>query len=257
MRDITGATVLGLGQAEPSDLVSQLNEAASRFSLLPIVILLWLPVITIPLAILLSARDKARRTVVAFYEVDGVPAVRFQALVDAFANVRQCASHWHVVAAGAVSTTRQYKINAGAATITRRNRGKANLAGPSVLATNIAVPRLNSKNRSVYFLPDRLLIRDGRRYADLRYASWRMACTATRFIESGPVPRDAERVGTTWKYVNKEGGPDRRYKNNPQLPVMRYGELILTSQQGLNFAWQTSRATAAQALSAALAALNS
>jgi hypothetical protein len=41
---------------------------------------------------------------------------------------------------------------------------------------------------------------------------------ATRLIEEGPVPRDAERIGITWKYVNKGGGPDRRYKNNPQLP---------------------------------------
>jgi hypothetical protein len=256
MQDITGATVLQFGEAAPSDLVSQVNDAASHFSLMPFVILLCLPVITIPLAILLSARDKERRTVIVFYEVDGVPAARFQALADAFANVLQCASHWHVVAEGAVRTTRQYKVNAGASTITRRNRGRADLAGPPGLAANIAVPSLHAKSRSVYFLPDRILIRDGRRYTDLPYPNCRITCTTTRFIESSAVPRDAERVGTTWKYVNKRGGPDRRYKNNPQLPVMRYGEMTLTTQNGFNFVWQTSRATAAPALSAALTALS-
>ena len=71
MEDMTGATTLELAAASPSELVSQVNEAAGHLSLLPLVILLWLPIVTIPLAILLYARDKARRTVVAFYEVDG------------------------------------------------------------------------------------------------------------------------------------------------------------------------------------------
>jgi hypothetical protein len=57
--------------------------------------------------------------------------------------------------------------------------------------------------------------------------------------------------------VNKGGGPDRRYKNNPQLPIMRYGEFTLTAQPGFNFIWQTSRATAAPALSNVFTAINS
>ena len=134
----------------------------------------------------------------------------------------------------------------------RRHRGRAVLTGPPVLVTNIAVPSLPARKRSVYFLPDRILVRDGRHYADMPYSSCRITGTATRFIEEGSVPRDAERVGITWKYVNKGGRPDRRYKNNPQLPIMRYGELTLTAQAGFSFVWQTSRATAAPALSSTL-----
>lgn len=190
---------------------------------------------------------------VAFYEVDGAPAARFQALADSFSKMQQCAAHWHVVAEGAVRTTRKYKVNSGASTIIRRDRGKADVAGPPVLATNIAVPSLHARKRSVYFLPDCILIRDGRRYADMPYANCRATGTATRFIEHGQVPRDGERIGTTWRYANKGGGPDRQYKNNPQLPIMRYGELTLTAQPGFNFIWQTSQPAAAPALSATLA----
>lgn len=256
MEDVTGATTVELADASPSELVSQLNEAAGHVSLLPLVILLWLPVVTIPLAVLLRARDKARRTVVAFYEVDGPPAARFQALVDSFEAVQQCAAHWHVTARGAVRTTRQYKVNAGASSLLNRDRGRAGLAGPPVLATNIAVPSLHARHRSVYFLPDRILIRDRRQYADMPYQDCRAVAAATRFIETGHVPGDGERVGTTWTYVNKGGGPDRRYKNNPQLPIMRYGELTLTAQPGFSFTWQTSRADAMQGLSNALSALS-
>ncbi len=53
MEDITGATTMELAAASPSELVSQVNEAARNVSLLPLVILLWLPVVTIPPAILL------------------------------------------------------------------------------------------------------------------------------------------------------------------------------------------------------------
>ena len=55
--------------------------------------------------------------------------------------------------------------------------------------------------------------------------------------------------------MNKGGGPDRRYKNNPQLPIMRHGELTFTSPPGFNFIWQASRAAAATALSAAFTAM--
>jgi hypothetical protein len=253
MEDVTGASTVELGDASPSELISQLNEAARHFSLLPLVILLWLPVVTIPL---LRAKDKARRTVVAFYEVEGPVAAHFQALVDSFTGVQQCAAHWHVTAQGAVVTTRQYKVNAGASSVIRRDRGRADLAGPPVLASNIAVPSLHASKRSVYFLPDRVVIRDGRQYADMPYRHCRITDSATRFIEAGRVPGDGERVGTTWKYVNKGGGPDRRYKNNPQLPIMRYGELTLTAQPGFNFIWQTSKATAAPALSTAFTAMS-
>jgi Protein of unknown function (DUF4236) len=256
MEDVTGATTVEFADASPSELISQLNEAAGHFSLLPLVILLWLPLVTIPLAILLHARDKARRTVFAFYEVEDLPAARFQALVDSFTALQQCTAHWHVTAQGAVVTTRQYKVNAGAASLLRRDPGRADLTGPPPLASNIAVPSLHASKRSVYFLPDRILIRDGRQYADIPYQNCRISGTATRFIESGRVPGDAERVGTTWKYVNKGGGPDRRYKNNPQLPIMRYGELNFTAQPGFNFIWQTSRATAAPTLSGALTAIS-
>ena len=85
MQDVTGATVVDFADASPGELIGQLNEAARHRSLLGLVILLWLPVVTIPLAVLLHARDKARRTVVVFYAVDGPAAARFQSLVDSFA----------------------------------------------------------------------------------------------------------------------------------------------------------------------------
>ena len=52
-------------------------------------------------------------------------------------------------------------------------------------------------------------------------------------------------VGQTWQYVNVKGGPDRRYKNNRVLPIMRYGTLEFASGHGLQWQLQVSRADAA------------
>ena len=38
----------------------------------------------------------------------------------------------------------------------------------------------------------------------------------------------------TWKYVNKSGGPDKRFKDNKKLPVCLYGQVELKASLGLN-----------------------
>lgn len=52
-------------------------------------------------------------------------------------------------------------------------------------------------------------------------------------------------MGYRWRYINKDGSPDRRFNNNYQIPVVLYGELWLRSLSGLNMVLQTSRPEAA------------
>ena len=49
------------------------------------------------------------------------------------------------------------------------------------------------------------------------------------YVESGIIPKDAKVIHYTWKYVNKKGGPDKRFKDNRKLPVCDYGGLIVNS----------------------------
>lgn len=75
-----------------------------------------------------------------------------------------------------------------------------------------------------------------------------MVETDEQFIEEGSVPSDAVQIGTTWKYVNESGGPDRRFKDNVQLPVMRYGRLSVQTGSGLNIIWSFSSLHASREL---------
>jgi len=42
-----------------------------------------------------------------------------------------------------------------------------------------------------------------------------ISSSVTRFIEKEAVAGDATIMGNTWKYVNKSGGPERRFNDNP------------------------------------------
>ena len=52
-------------------------------------------------------------------------------------------------------------------------------------------------------------------------------------VQEGSVPGDSTVVRQTWQYVNKEGGPDKRFKNNRQLPVVAYQVMSLEGPAGL------------------------
>lgn len=255
MHDVTGARLQELTEATSSDVLHQLNDAARRHSLTFFVVLLCLPVVTIPLALWVRAKDKARRTVVVFYDVDGPAATYFQTFINAFGYAEQCARAWYVTAQGDITDTYQWKTHSGASRLLRRDEGTTGQQGPTTLATNIRVPSLHAGTRSLHFLPDRILIREQRRFAEVRYRDCLVHASPTRFIEEGPIPRDSTQVDTTWRYVNKGGGPDRRFNNNRRIPILNYGQLILRSPQGFQFIWQTSTPLGAKAIADGIAAM--
>lgn len=86
----------------------------------------------------------------------------------------------------------------------------------------------------MHFFPDRVLIYDAAGVGAVSYQTLLVTVRDRRFIEDETVPSDALIVDKTWKYVNKSGGPDRRFKNNHELPICLYQEMTFTSSTGLN-----------------------
>ncbi len=54
-------------------------------------------------------------------------------------------------------------------------------------------------------------------------------------------PADATVGGQAWKYVNKKGGPDRRFKDNRQLPICLFEEIGMVSDSGFKGLLQVSK----------------
>jgi len=181
--------------------------------------------------------DVTNGTLLLRYSLNPESTDKFTRLQSAFSKLAACHRIWHVDASG---HTDDWKRNAGVQTIVERSDARAGTGVPPKVNCNINVPTLAAKGTSLYFFPDRLLIRDGSGIGGVLYRDLQSGASAFRFVEDGYVPQDATQVDTTWRYVAKKGGPDRRFNNNRQLPVMRYGNLALASQSGVREMFQCS-----------------
>lgn len=184
--------------------------------------------------------DAHRRSAVVLYELTADAAQVYEAMTKAFDELAASAKKWHVDAGGAVRDLHTWKRNAGASHIVEKRPTEFGYALPRVLKTNITPPSMKVGKETVYFLPDLLLVVESGKVGAVGYDTLDIQWQDSRFIEEGSIPRDAVVVGRTWKHPNKNGGPDRRFANNRQLPICLYESFHLRSANGLNELLQVS-----------------
>jgi hypothetical protein len=105
---------------------------------------------------------------------------------------------------------------------------------------------IKSRKCSLLFLPSDVIIKKGTKYVAYSYNQLTVYSSTTNFIERDPVPRDAEIVRYTWQYVNKNGTADKRFNNNRQIPVCRYGLVHFMVGQELSIELHTSNKLVAE-----------
>lgn len=184
------------------------------------------------------ARDVLQKTVVLFYDFDSEMEDAYGGLHSAAAKLAECSAAWHIEAAGKVHDS---KYHAGASSLISRKPTVIRKSEPSFLKTNIETISMGVGRQTLHFFPDRVLIYDANGVGAVGYKELNIEVRDSRFIEDGSVPRDAQVVDKTWKYVNKKGGPDKRFKDNRELPICMYEEIHLTSSTGLNEVIQVSK----------------
>jgi len=185
--------------------------------------------------------DTYRRTCVLFYDLEPEVEHAYEEAVRRFDGLAACAGRWHVEAGGAVQDLTTWKRNAGATHIVRKKPTMLEFKLPAAVTSNITPPALHVGRQVIYFLPDVALIDDGRSVGAVAYAKLSVTWQDSNFIEDGVVPRDAQVVGQTWKHPNKSGGPDRRFRDNRQIPICRYEAMHLRSGTGVNELVEFSR----------------
>ena len=133
-----------------------------------------------------------------------------------------------------------WKRNAGAGTSVTRRRIQVGWGAPAFIETNARIGFLNVAGTRLYLFPDRLLILGNGGVRAVPYEDLSVKAGTVSFREEGGVPADAKVTGKTWRYLNKSGGPDRRFNNNYQIPVVSYGTLGVSAPSGLRLSLQTS-----------------
>lgn len=257
LEEIESANVSQIVDSSSHELLHELNRKRAKARLWPLVAISSVAVLGFGfysnrptwLLVLLAvagavgtyiahARDALEKTVVLFYDFDSSMESAYAQLLGAISQLSDCAAAWHIEASGKVHVR---KYHAGASDLVRRKNTFIRKAEAHYVKTNIETVAVGVGRQTLHFFPDRVLIYDKNGVGAVGYSELRVDVRATRFIESDSVPRDAEIVDRTWKYVNKSGGPDRRFKDNKELPVCRYEEIALSSQSGLNEVLQLSR----------------
>lgn len=186
----------------------------------------------------LAFYDKQRKAVVIMYDLDDDAVGPFQKFVDEFDKFRSANRIWNVDAA---ERTTDWKRNAGAGHLLTRKTAQLTYTPPSVVKTNLSVPAIVGGRQNIYFFPDVVLIVESTHAGALAYDQLEVLWTSTVFIEGDGVPSDAQVVGHTWRFVNKNGGPDRRFNNNRQIPKCLYLQMGLSSSEGLRKVLHFSR----------------
>lgn len=257
MQEIESGSVLDMTDSSADELISEINSKLRKMKLLPFVlgatgattvglaanaapgwafVLTW--VIGAAVSVWAYFRDDLRTSVVVMYDFDRAMEEAYSNIHAAFDEIMQCAAIWHIPTAGDVLDR---KYHAGASRVVTRRRIKPAMGQPKPLKTNIQVPVLEAGKQRLAFMPERLLVFESRSVGAVPYSSLTIEVDSSGFVEEERVPKDSDIVDHTWRYVNKKGGPDRRFKDNPRLPIALYEDIHLVSKSGLNEQFKASK----------------
>lgn len=165
------------------------------------------------------------------YSIDGDQQLLVDNRMQPMMKITECDKVWRIIQTNKVIDK---KYSSGASNTVNRIYCRAETKPPFPFKANLNVASFKAAKETLLFLPDKLFIIQGSKLGALNYSDISILSRTTRFVESEVIPRDAQVVGQTWKYVNKSGGPDKRFKDNKQLPICLYGEIELLSASGLN-----------------------
>jgi len=174
--------------------------------------------------------DAMKKTTVLLYDFDDEILNAFAKLDAAFDQARASKYIWHLKTKAAVS---DIKYSGGALSVVDMENIRLSKFAPPGVKTNVLPMAVRLGQRTLYFFPDRILVLDTLGFGAVNYQSLKVELErSTMVIKGGKPPSDARIIEYTWQYVNKRGGPDRRFGNNPQFPVIEVGDLTFSSDSG-------------------------
>jgi hypothetical protein len=177
----------------------------------------------------------------------------YAALVRTFEALRAAQRIWDITAMSEVNRVAERSV---ASTAFRRVPVSFDFAESEIMRSQYRTMRLgNVAGRDLQIFAGFVMMRDATRdFALIEFAQFECRFAQSNFVEEEAVPSDAEQVGTTWKRANRDGSRDRRFNDNYQIPIMRYGALALASPTGLAEVYQISSHEKAAAFAEAVAA---
>lgn len=172
-------------------------------------------------------------------EFDSDIKLKYEKLVDAFQRLTTSQKIWDVTSAHYQD---RVATRSSASTIVKKRDVKFSLKSiPDIKSDFQGLYFQNANGAGLYFYPSFIVMYSNKtNFAIIGFDEIAFNQTYVRFTETGTVPRDSQIIDRTWLKVNKNGTPDKRFKGNYQIPIVRYGEISLKTKTGLNEEYEFS-----------------
>lgn len=158
---------------------------------------------------------------------------KYQLLNEAFKKLTKSAMIWDVTSQ--VHHDSASNRSAASAAITRR-KVMFNYENIDVIKSSyIAFHLENANGDDLFMYPAFIVVTKNKSdfgLIDLRELE--IEFITTKFLEEEKIPSDTRTLDETWAKVNKNGQPDKRFKDNYKIPIVEYGKINIKSKTGLN-----------------------
>jgi hypothetical protein len=174
-------------------------------------------------------------------EVDFEPNLKnkYDNLLRTFKNLSGSHKIWDVT-----SAHYQDRVAARSSASTLVNKKEVNFSLkslPEIWSDFDALYFQNANGADLYFYPGFIVMSASKQnFAVIGFDEIQLIHSYVRFTERGTVPKDSKTIDRTWAKVNKNGTPDKRFKNNYQIPIVKYGEMKFSTSTGLNEEYEFS-----------------
>jgi SpoVK/Ycf46/Vps4 family AAA+-type ATPase len=143
-----------------------------------------------------------------------------------------------------ISSQKNRELKSSAANLIDRKEINFDTGYFNYIKSSFDIPILRD-NQAVYYIYPRYLIKSisVTNFDIIPIDTISVSFHYQKFIEEASVPKDSNIIDYTYHYINKNGGPDKRYAYNPQIPVVHYGQIEI---QPLDLTFQFSDAETAE-----------
>ena len=180
-------------------------------------------------------------TIATEIAVDQEQAEPYYRMRDTFSTLSESQKVWNVLTEKAIDRIAE---RSSANTAVTRTPVSFSLNACDLIQWEKKLPHLpNRTGGDMFIYPGFILYRASKQaFALIDARDVTLRFVSTQFTETDPVPSDSQIVGRTWAKCNKDGSPDRRFRDNYEIPVAHYGTLLLTSSDGLDVRYICSNA---------------
>lgn len=200
-------------------------------------ILIWCTIVLIfinPIIALLPAGFcvwiTLKKGIILNYKLDKNALEKWNKENAAWHDLGSCGKLWYTY----LTATTKEKFNAGAKHGSQIEVVKVVNKLPWYLKTDLKPFILQIGKKRFAFMPDIILVIEGSKLGAVNYSEIDFKFGVQPYAGEIGAPKETKIMKYTWLRVNKDGSPDKRFKDNCQIPIYKLGAIYMTSDSGLN-----------------------